>query len=74
MSISKFHLKNRGKHESSIQQINFTSNAIITEIISKETLPEEFKPTASEKFEFKNRQNRKFNWTILKDQLINIPI
>ena len=62
------------RNYSNNQPINFTNNPILTEIISMETLSEEFKPIASENCEFESRQNRNTNWNFSHVQPINIPI
>ena len=45
------------------QQITIKNRPIVDENISTESLSQEFKPVALEKYEFENRQTNKINWT-----------
>ena len=72
--IAIYSIKTAQKTWSIIQQITFTNNPMLTEIILMEILTEEFKPIASEIYEFGSRRNESTSWTFWHVQSTSIPI
>ena len=73
-SGSKLSRKHAAEKGLNIQQITFTKNLILTEIIWTEVSSDRFKPILLEIYEFETRQKQKNYWTFSDVNLINIQI